>query len=515
MGSDRALILSQLDKDGRFFILKKRGITVIKPSYEEVLNQSRQYKKIPVYQEIYMDFQTPIGVLSLIKERYDKYFLLESVQGGERLARYTFIGFNPEASFYVKDGHAFYATREVVKKFPGNPLEVMKEIMKKYQAPQHTELPPFTGGAVGYFGYDMIGYTEQLQRCNEDVLQASDIKLMFFDSVIAFDHYKQKIYLITNIEGDKEGLEERYTNAKNELKELMLFVTKPVKRRAVPFEEHITFKSNTTKESFMERVEQAIAYIKNGDIFQMVLSQVFQTEFSSNLFDVYRVLRTINPSPYMYLMQFDDLQLAGASPETLVKLQDGTVTTMPIAGTHPRGKTEEEDKMLDEKLLTDPKELAEHNMLVDLARNDIGKISEMDSVEVAEYRVLQRFSHVTHITSRVTGKLLKGLTGVDALRAILPAGTLSGAPKIRAMEIIEELETQKRGIYGGGIGYMGYDGSLDTCIAIRTIIKKDGMAYIQAGGGIVLDSDPEKEYEESTHKATALFEAMKKVGEII
>ena len=244
-------------------------------------------------------------------------------------------------------------------------------------------------------------------------------------------------------------------------------------------------------------------------------SQVFRAKIESNLFDVYRVLRTINPSPYMYLMQFEDLQLAGASPETLVKVQDRVVVTQPIAGTRPRGKNDEEDQRLCEELLKDPKELAEHNMLVDLARNDIGRISEFNTVEVTDYMALKKLSHVTHITTNVRGQLKEGLNAVDVVKSILPAGTLSGAPKVRAMEIIEELENNKRGIYGGAIGYIGYEGNLDTCIGIRTIVKKDGMAYVQAGCGVVLDSDPETEYQETINKASALFAAMKKVREII
>ncbi|MEE1073566.1 MAG: anthranilate synthase component I, partial [Cellulosilyticum sp.] len=394
-------------------------------------------------------------------------------------------------------------------------LEALKKLMASYKAPKLKELPPFTGGAVGYFGYDMVRYTEKIPMTNKDEIDVADIKLMFFNDIIAFDHLKQKIFLITNIDAKVEDLEEAYDEAKAHLKELMDFISRPIKRRVVQFEEDIHFESNMSKEAFIAKVEKAKAYIANGDIFQVVPSQIFKTELSSNLFDVYRVLRTMNPSPYMYLMQFDDLQLAGASPETLVKVQDGIVTTMPIAGTHPRGKTEEEDRRLDEELLNNPKELAEHNMLVDLARNDIGKISEIDTVEVTEYKALQRFSHVTHITSTVKGRLKSGLNSVDAIRSILPAGTLSGAPKVRAMEIIEELEEQRRGIYGGGIGYIGYDGSLDTCIAIRTIVKKEGMAYVQAGAGIVLDSNPELEYQECVNKASALFEAMKEVREIL
>ena len=485
------------------------------PSLQRVKELAKTYNKIPVSLEIYMDFQTPIAVLSRVKDEYDRYFLLESIGGGEKIPRYTFIGFNPKASFYVRDDKSFYATREEIKRIEGNPLDALKASMKQHRAPKDDNLPPLTGGAVGYFGYSTVKYVEDIELKNKDELKADDIKLMFFDEMIAFDYFKQKIIIMVNVDGDSPNIDEVYTQATERIKELAAFINKPTKPRTVRFEENIKFESNTTKEEFMKRVEKAKAYIRNGDIFQMVPSQIFKAKLSSNLFDVYRVLRTINPSPYMYLMQFDDLQLAGASPETLVKVQDGIVTTMPIAGTRPRGKTEEEDRKLDEELLKDPKELAEHNMLVDLARNDIGKISEFNTVKVVDYMSLKKFSHVTHITSTVCGKLKRGLTAIDAIRSILPAGTLSGAPKVRAMEIIEELEDEKRCIYGGAIGYIGYDGSLDTCIGIRTVVKKDGVAYVQAGGGVVLDSIPELEYQESVNKGAALFEAMKKAREII
>ncbi len=488
---------------------------LFKPSLKEVKKLCENYNKIPMYIELYMDFQTPIAVLSRIKEKYDRYFMLESIEGGEKIARYTFIGCNPKASYYVKDGKSYYVTREKVSCSEEDPFKVLEEILKSYKAPKLQDMPPFTGGAVGYFGYETVKYVEDLTLDNKDNLNAADMKLMFFDEVIAFDHYRQKIILILNIDADKKNIEEAYKEGKERLEELAQFITKPTKRRSVQFDEALEFISNTTKEEFASRVEKAKEYIRNGDIFQVVLSQVFRAKLESNLFDVYRVLRTLNPSPYMYLMQFDDLQLAGASPETLVKVQDRVVTTMPIAGTRPRGKTPEEDARLDKELLADEKELAEHNMLVDLARNDIGRISKINSVEVTSYMDLKKFSHVTHITSTVIGKLRDDVNSLDAVRSILPAGTLSGAPKIRAMEIIEELEQDKRGIYGGAIGYIGYDNNLDTCIAIRTVVKKDGYAYIQAGGGIVLDSVPEKEYEESVNKATAVLEAMKKVGEIL
>lgn len=485
------------------------------PSIEQVKVLSKSYNKIPVSLEMYMDFQTPIGVLSRIKEEYDRYFLLESIEGGEKWARYTFIGFNPQGSFYVKKGKSFYATREEVKYIEGNPLEVLKAKMATYKAPKDKKLPPFTGGAVGYFGYETVKYVEDINLNNKDELDADDMKLMFFDEVIAFDHLKQKIILIVNVDGESSDLEGAYQEATVRLKEMMNFISQPIKRRTISFNEEVTFTSNTTKEEFMARVEKAKEYISNGDIFQVVPSQIFKAKLSSNLFDVYRVLRTINPSPYMYLMQFEDLQFAGASPETLVKVQDGMIMTQPIAGSTPRGKTEEEDARLEAALLNNPKELAEHNMLVDLARNDVGKISKFNTVEVSHYMALKKLSHITHITTNVKGEMREELTSIDAIRAILPAGTLSGAPKVRAMEIIEELEEEKRGLYGGAIGYLGYDGNLDTCIAIRTVVKKDGIAYVQAGGGIVLDSDPELEYEESVNKAAALFEAMKKAREII
>lgn len=485
------------------------------PTLEEVKALAKSYNKIPVSLEMYMDFQTPMGVLSRIKEVYDRYFLLESIEGGEKWARYTFIGFNPNASFYVKNGKTCYATREKVKQLEGNPLDALKDLMASYSSPKHLKLPPFTGGGVGYFGYDTVKYVEELKFSNKDELDTDDIKLMFFDELICFDHFKQKIILIVNIDGKQKDVESSYEAAKERLKELVTFVKRPGKKMEVNFDDEIEFTSNMTKEEFMSKVEKAKEYIANGDIFQVVPSQVFKAKIESNLFDVYRVLRTINPSPYMYLMQFEDLQLAGASPETLVKVQDNVVMTQPIAGTRPRGKTEEEDQRLCDELLKDPKELAEHNMLVDLARNDIGRISEFNTVEVTDYMALKKLSHVTHITTNVKGKLREGLNAIDVIKSILPAGTLSGAPKVRAMEIIEELETNKRGIYGGAIGYIGYEGNLDTCIGIRTVVKKDGMAYVQAGCGVVLDSDPATEYQETINKASALFEAMKKVREII
>lgn len=489
---------------------------MFKPSIEEIKKQQVRYNKLPIMLEVYMDLDTPLSVLNRIKEVYERYFLLESMEGGEKIARYTFIGFHPVASFYVKEGCAFYASYDEVKKLEGNPLEHLKEIMNEFKSPRNKDFPPFTGGAVGYFGYDMVRYAEALPLSKaKDELHTEDMKLMFFDDVIAFDHYKQKMYLITNIEGKDEKIEEAYEQAKRKLNELKDFITQPMLRKRPKSNKEVQFVSNTSKDEYIKKVNKIKDYIKNGDAFQVVLSQIFKAPYTHTLLDVYRVLRTLNPSPYMYFMQFEDMQIAGASPETLVKLKENIMTTMPIAGTRKRGRTEKEDEALGQSLLNDKKELAEHNMLVDLGRNDLGKVSQIDSVEIVQYKALQKFSHVTHLTSTIQGKLKEGLSAVDVIQSILPAGTLSGAPKIRAMEIIDELEEEKRSVYGGGIGYIGYEGNLDTCIAIRTLVKKDGMAYIQAGAGIVLDSDPESEYEECINKATALFEAVRKVGEII
>ncbi len=490
------------------------------PSLERVIELSKSYNKIPVSLEIYMDFHTPIALINLIRQKCSEYFLLESIEGGEKWARYTFLGFDPKEVFYVKGGRSYYKTLEGTEELQGNPLDVLKAILKGYHAPKDKNLPPLTGGAVGYFGYETVKYVEDITLDNHDSLKAQDIKLMFFDDMIAFDHLKQKIKLITNINiaedaaYDTQDIEKAYEEAKERLHQLYAFINKPAKKHTVGFDEEIHFESNMTKEAFIDNVLRAKTYIENGDIFQVVLSQVFKTKLNCELFDVYRVLRTINPSPYMYFMKFDNMEVAGASPETLVKVQDGTLITQPIAGTRRRGKTEEEDRAIEADLLNDKKELAEHNMLVDLARNDVGKISEFNTVQVSEYMAFKRLSHVIHLTTNVQGKLRKGFDSIDAVRELLPAGTLSGAPKVRAMEIIEELENEKRGVYGGAIGYIGYDGNLDTCIAIRTVVKKEGTAYVQAGAGIVLDSNPESEYQETITKASALFEAIKKVREI-
>ena len=371
------------------------------------------------------------------------------------------------------------------------------------------KLPPFTGGLVGYFSYDYMKYAEP--RLRETLPTGGDndfrdMDLMLFDKVIAFDHYRQKVILIVGV--DTEDVDASYEQAVAQLADMKRLLDEGEPARFAPLHLKEPLTPCFPKEQYMDMVQRARHYIYEGDIFQVVLSDPLTAAAEGSLLDTYRVLRTTNPSPYMFFFVSDDIEMAGASPETLTKLYDGTVSTFPLAGTRPRGATEEEDKAREADLLQDEKELAEHNMLVDLGRNDIGRISEIGSVKVEKYLSIERFSHVMHIGSTVTGRLAAGKDAVDAIDAILPAGTLSGAPKVRACEIISELEGRKRGVYGGAVGYMDFAGNMDTCIAIRLAYKKNGRVCVQSGAGIVYDSDPEKEFAECTNKARAVVEAL-------
>jgi len=371
-------------------------------------------------------------------------------------------------------------------------------------------MPPFAGGFVGYFSYAMIGYAEPVLKLRSS--EFNDLDLMLFDKVIAYDHLKQKISIVANMRTDR--LEENYQKALDAIEDIVRVITDQAPLPETEAKTVPCFSCNVSKEEFCEMVQKTKVYIKAGDIFQAVISRRFEAEYASSLLDAYRVLRTTNPSPYMVFLQNRDLQLISTSPETLVRLQGRKLTTFPIAGTMPRGLTADEDLALEKHLLADEKELAEHDMLVDLARNDLGKISEYGSVRVTQYRAIQRYSRVMHITSEVEGRIRKDRDALDAIEALLPAGTLSGAPKIRACEIIEELEKAPRGIYGGAIGYIDFTGNMDACIAIRMAVKKDGKVYVQAGGGVVADSIAEREYEESGNKAKAVIEAIMAAGEV-
>jgi anthranilate synthase component 1 len=383
-------------------------------------------------------------------------------------------------------------------------------MLDQYRSVKIEGLPHFTGGLVGYFAYDYAKYAEpSLKLGSRDEERFQDVDMMLFDKVIAFDHYRQKIVLIANISIDNiDSIDDEYKRGVAAIERLKNLIESGASEPAAPANLKSELKALFTKEEFCAMVDKAKWHIKEGDIFQVVLSNRFEADFDGSLFDAYRVLRTINPSPYMFYFSGSDLEIAGASPETLVKLKDGKLYTFPLAGTRPRGATEEEDAALEKGLLADEKELAEHNMLVDLGRNDLGKISKFGSVIVEKYMSILRFSHVMHIGSTVSGNILDGKTGLDAINAVLPAGTLSGAPKIRAMQIINELEQCKRGVYGGAVGYLDFTGNMDTCIAIRIIYKRGGKVFIRSGAGIVADSNPETEYQECVNKSAAVKNAL-------
>ncbi len=481
------------------------------PSFKDVQQYENDYQMIPVCKEIYADSVTPIALLKKIASLDDRFYLLESVEEGVRQGRYSFLGYSPIMKISSKCGVTTIKSGELVTSIKENPLDSIRNVLKQYKSPKIEGLPSFTGGLVGYFSYEMICCEEptlRIRRSDED-----DYSLMLFDKVIAYDNLKQKIFVIVNMKS-KEG-EKGYEKATLEIEKMIHLIRNAGHEEVKTYSKKVEFECNTSKEEYCEMVRKTKNYIKEGDIFQAVISRRFEADYGENLINAYRVLRTTNPSPYMYYIQDDDISICGASPETMVKVIDGKVTTFPVAGTRKRGATEAEDEALEAELLQDEKELAEHNMLVDLARNDVGKISEYNSVHLEEYMKIHRFSKVMHIASVVTGKLKADKDGCDAVSALLPAGTLSGAPKYRACEIIDELEKDTRGIYGGAIGYIDLSGNLDVCIAIRTAILKNNKVRVQAGAGIVADSVEEKEYEECYNKALAVMEAVAKASEVI
>jgi len=474
------------------------------------LKENKEYTLAPVSMEILSDFITPIEAMRILKAASTHAYLLESAKANENWGRYTFLGFEPELSISCIDGKMNVDGKEFEC---GDPTNYLRDLLKKYKSPRISSLPPFTGGLVGYFSFDFINYKEPSTKMNIDDSEGfRDIDLMLFKDVIAFDNVKQKIILITNIELTKD-LDVEYEKALkrlNSIKELLHTGKKSFEGGKLLGEVTPLF----SRDEFSDMIGKAKHHIKEGDIFQIVLSNRLQANFEGSLFDTYRVLRTVNPSPYMFYFSGTDVEVAGASPETLVKLEDGILHTFPLAGTRPRGKSEKEDKELETELLADEKELAEHNMLVDLGRNDLGKISKFGSVVVEKFHSIERYSHVMHIGSTVRGEIRPEYDALNALEAVLPAGTLSGAPKIRACQLIEELENNKRGIYGGAIGYIDFTGNMDTCIAIRLAYKKNGKVFIRSGAGIVADSDPDKEYIESINKAGAVVDALKKAQEM-
>ncbi len=486
------------------------------PKLSKVTAYSKDYNIIPVAAEFYADMDTPISVFKRLETQKNCY-LLESIGQNQTTARYSFIGRNPFITFCAEGDSITIEDYSGSKKcFKGKPMDELKRLMDTYKAPKIENMPSFNGGAVGYFAYDIIRQYENLPNVNPDDLHLPDMCFMLTDEIVAFDHKRQKIIIIVNVHTGGD-IEKQYNKAVDRIIDIsreLHDMSRLAQRETREYRASASWKSNMTKEDFCRRIEKAKEYIKNGDIFQVVISQRFEAETNVSPLQAYRALRLINPSPYMYYLKFGDFDIVGASPEMLVRVENGIVQTGPIAGSRRRGKNVEEDLRLEKELLSDEKEIAEHTMLVDLGRNDIGRVSEFGSVRVTRFKYVERFSHIMHIISDVEGRLRQDKTCYDALAATLPAGTLSGAPKIRAMEIIDELEINKRSTYGGAIAYISFNGNFDSCITIRTGVFKDKKAYVQSGGGIVFDSVPENEYQESVNKASAVMRAIEEAGEI-
>ena len=484
----------------------------IRPELDTVLEEAGKgmYSVMPISCEMLSDFITPIEAMRILKNVSAHCYLLESAQQGEKWGRYTFLGYDPRMEITCSDGKL---TASQMKIETNDPSSVLRNILADYKSPRLEYLPSFTGGLVGYFSYDYLFYSEPTARRDaEDSEGFKDMDLMLFDKVIAFDHIRQKIILIVNMRLSDGEI--GYNKAVFELRQMGELLRGGRKFSEPPGRLLGEVTPLFDKECFCSMVERAKGYIREGDIFQIVLSNRLSAPYEGSLFNTYRLLRTINPSPYMFYFSGTDVEVAGASPETLVKLEDGMLHTFPLAGTRPRGRTEQEDKALEAELLSDEKELAEHNMLVDLGRNDLGRISRFGTVEVEKLHDIVRYSHVMHIGSTVRGMIREDRDALDAIEAVLPAGTLSGAPKIRACQLIGELENNKRGIYGGAIGYIDFTGNMDTCIAIRIAYKKNGRVFVRSGAGIVADSVPEKEYEECMNKARSCLNALELAQEV-
>jgi anthranilate synthase component I len=490
------------------------------PTAGDFLALAREGNLVPVYREILADTETPVSAYLKVA-RGPHGFLLESVQGGEKWARYSFLGSEPAAVFSSR-GHTVTIRAEGAparQVEAADPLESLKELLAGYRPVTLPGLPRFFGGAVGYVAYDAVRFFERLPATLPDDLGLPELYFMVPASMLVFDNVAQSIKVVVNVDLRDPGTDPRraYDDAVTRIDELVARLG-----AAVRFPEALTaaataapaLRANLSQAEFGALVERAKEYIRAGDVIQVVLAQRLETPLRAAPFNVYRALRTINPSPYMFYLQLGDQILVGASPEVMVRVEDGEVTVRPIAGTSPRGTQEMEDRALERALLADPKEVAEHVMLLDLGRNDVGRVAAIGSVEVTERMIIERYSHVMHIVSNVRGRLAPACDSFDAFRATFPAGTLSGAPKIRAMEIIEELEPVRRGVYGGAVGYFGFGGAMDTCIAIRTMLIKDDTVYIQTGAGIVADSDPEREHLECMNKARGMLQALKRAEQL-
>jgi anthranilate synthase component I len=471
----------------------------VTPSLDEVRELAREHNLIPLRHTFVEDCETPISAFLKLRGEGPS-FLLESADQG-RVGRWSFIGFRPRSVLRWSLGD------------PGDPYALAAQEVQRYRQPPLPDLPPFAGGAVGFCGYDLVRTVEPLGPPNPDPVGVPDLALMLTDVLVAFDHLRRELTILANVYADDEDLERSYADAVEAIADVRRRLAGPLpqppqKAAADPEASPVEWTSNMPREQFEGMVERIVEYIHAGDAYQVVPSQRWSAEVPVEAFSIYRGLRAVNPSPYMYFLDFGDFEIAGASPEPLVTVHDGRIETRPIAGTRPRGASAEEDKRIADELLADEKERAEHVMLVDLGRNDVGRVSEYGSVQVDAYMEIEAYSHVMHIVSRVSGRLRPDVGPLDALRSILPAGTLSGAPKVRAMQIIDELEPVKRGGYGGAIGYLSYTGDLDMCIHIRTVVVKDGVAHVQAGGGTVADAKPDYEFRESEAKSRAVKQAI-------
>lgn len=465
---------------------------------------------IPVYSCFVADLLTPVSAFLRLQTVSEKAFLLESVEGGEKTARYSFLGCQPFSTIRYSENIIEEECNGERKSFEGNIFDYLKLLFQKYKPVRDSGLPRFTGGAVGFFGYETVRLLEEIPKNKSDGLELPEALWMLFDTVLVFDHLTHQIYIITNVflNDNEESLRFKYDEACEKIEFTKNTLEKEIQIIKNNVSNSFDIYSNLTKGEFCQAVSKAKEYIETGEIFQVVLSQRFHKEIDVTPLNIYRALRVINPSPYLYFLKIEDMSIIGSSPELLVRVEDGTVDVRPIAGTRPRGKDEEEDQRLMQELRKDEKERAEHIMLVDLGRNDVGRVSQYGSVEVTELMTIEKYSHVMHLVSNVRGRLKPELRAIDALKACFPAGTVSGAPKIRAMEIISELEPINRGVYAGALGYLDFCGNLDTCIAIRTIVTKGKQAFFQAGAGIVADSIPEREFNETLEKASALKAAI-------
>ena len=482
------------------------------PSFAEFEKLAKKGNLIPVYREILADVETPVSVLMKLQNK-DHVYLLESVEGGEKWGRYSFLGTDAGVVFRVHgkkviiEDNGKITTRE----HNGNPLNFLRELLKRYKPVAISGLPRFYGGAVGYLGYEMVRYFEKLSPSPPDDLNLDEAVFVISDSLMIFDNVRHTIKVVSCAYTEEaDSLEERYQASCQKIESMIETISAAASHKITASTGNdVNFQSNMLPEEYRAAIEKAKNYIVAGDIIQVVLSQRFETEYSCNPIDLYRALRFVNPSPYLFFLKVDDLTLIGSSPEVMVRKEEDTMELRPIAGTRPRGKTEQEDRTLSDELLSDEKERAEHVMLVDLGRNDLGRVAQTGSVQVNQYMVVEKYSHVMHLVSNVRAQLAKGKDAFDVLAATFPAGTLTGAPKVRAMEIINELEKVKRGPYGGAVGYFSFSGNMDLCITIRTMVLKNNKVYVQAGAGIVYDSVPESEHQESLNKSRGMLQAVR------